>query len=102
MHAPHFNVPTSTIALPAAWSELSEPAFAIWLRLMVVPWRELLKGRGHLARLLDMPPRTLDRRLRELRNKGYIRLVPNRNGLPTTLVITRRATIVGPSAFVKL
>lgn len=97
-----FTLIEDAITLADAWEELSEGGFAFWLRLQDVSASVLTKGRQHLARELNMTRRTTDRRLRELRNEGYIRLVAQRSGAPTLIILSRRALIVGPTRFLKL
>lgn len=100
MHAPkqHAAEPTE---IEVAFAELSEGAFAVWIRLCIMPTL-FRAGRAKLARELGYHPRTLDRRLRELRDRRYIRLVMHGDGKATDILLTRRAMIVGPSGFVKL
>lgn len=86
-----------------AFGELTSDAFALWIRLMFVPGKVLERGRRELSQHLNVPERTLDRRLAELRNKAYLRIVPPPSpGYPTKIEIVRRATIVGPNLFVRL
>lgn len=87
--------------LDDAFAELSEGAFAVWIRLMVLP-TPCLAGRRRCARALGYSPRTLDRRLRELHGKGYVRLIMRREGRSTQIVLARRALIVGPSEFMSV
>lgn len=91
------------ITIDRAYRELTPASFALWLRMMVISQLELNKGRAHLSRLLGESDRTLDRRLRELRTKGYIAIEsPTKPGRPSKLRLKRRAVISGADHFIKL
>jgi len=81
--------------------ELSEGAFAVWIRLCagpVVPRR----GRAALARELGYSRATFDRRLRELRDLGYIRLVMHGDGKRTDIILAKRALALGINGIAKV
>lgn len=93
---PHARENDEFTGLSSAWVELSRDAFAVWTMLMIVPGTTLDAGRTALAASLDMPVRTLNRILRELRNKAYVRVVPARAGNSprhATIVVLRRARL---------
>lgn len=101
MLAHHVKEP-APFPLDDAWGELGRDAFAVWVRLMLVPSRKLCGGRNVLAEHLQMAPRTLSRFLYELRNKGYLRLIRSHESGRLEVHILRRALIVGPTAFVRI
>ena len=88
--------------LDAAFGDLSAAAFALWIRLMTLPRRDLEGGQLHLGRLLGWSRRAIETRLRELKNKGYIRLTHDARGYRRQVVVLHRALISGPSQFVML
>jgi hypothetical protein len=88
---------TQPFPVQDALAELSEGAFCVWVAMLAIPPAELRKGRRNLARLTRYPRSTLDRRLRELRDKGYIRLVMHgfESGTPTEIILVKRAQLAG-------
>jgi len=88
--------------IPVAYSELTPPAFAVWLRLMVESRDVLRIGRRKLAGLLDYSEKRSNVILRELYLKGYVSFVPNGPGRPTEIIIERRALISARDGFVRL
>ncbi len=84
----------------SAFADLSAGAFALWIRLMTLPRRELERGQLHLGRLLGWSRRATETRLRELKNKGYIRLPHDEQQYRRQVVVVHRALISGPSQFV--
>lgn len=82
------------IGIKEAYSELTRAGFAAWFRLVVEPPETLTRGRVHLAKVLGYSERRADDIFRELKRKGYIRLIrAHRPGLPTRVVIERRPLI---------
>lgn len=95
----HPGVGPATI--PAAYDELSQEAFAAWIRLMVAGEAELSAGRASFARMLGYKERRSNEVLRELHLKGYIsfNVTPGKH---TRVVIDRRALISARANFVRL
>lgn len=94
---------SSSASIEEAYNDLSRNAFAIWIRLMVTPERELEAGRKALARSFGCSVSAFNRTIRELKLKGYVDLVPQaKAGEPSTIVISKRARLVGRDHFVKL
>lgn len=92
--------PEATI--PEAYGELSQEAFAVWIRLMIASDDELSRGRGWIAaNLLNYSEPRANTILRELKRKGYVEFKPD-PGRATTIIIKRRAKIVGRNRFVRL
>lgn len=86
-----------------AYNELSQEAFAVWMRLLVAKDTELSKGRGALADLLGYSEGRSNAILRELKHKGYIEFQKSyRIGLPTLVKILRRGLVTGPSRIMKM
>lgn len=69
-------------SIEEGFQTLSKPAFALWIRLMVVPTLDLRRGRCHVIRCLGVKKSQFNVALRELSNKGYIRLIQSK-GSPT-------------------
>lgn len=91
------------ISIEKGYEELSHSAFSVWIRLMMVNDDKLKSGRLRMAKLLGYSDSRSDCVLRELKNKGYLRLIPGpRNGTPTVVEIRRRASISGRNRFLKL
>lgn len=67
----------TSIATPVedALAELSPDLFTLWIRLMLVPRGDLVRGVAHLARVIGMTYAKLDRRLDGLHGVGYVRLI---------------------------
>lgn len=89
------------IAIEEAYDELSQQAFAVWIRLMTANPHELI-GRRNIAKLMNYSPSYCDTILRELKHKGYIKFVKAPPGQPSELIIYRRALLSGPSSFINL
>jgi len=85
-----------------AFKELSKSAFAVWIRLMMVPEKQLV-NRIEMAKLLEYSPAQCNSILRELKQKGYLKMIRgSKVGDPTRFVIKRRAIIAGPNQFLSL
>lgn len=80
------------------YNELSVPAFACWIRMMTIPIWELHLGRKHMAKQLGIPRSTVNKHLRELHEKGYVRLEKH-PGRPTHIVILLAPVLVSPNNF---
>jgi hypothetical protein len=81
------------VSIPQAYSELSQEAFAVLLRLAVEPRDVLRRGRGKIARLLSYSERRSNEVLRELHHKGYVQFITGIPGTPTEIVLQRRVLI---------
>jgi len=88
------------ITIPQAYRSLSKQAFAVWIRLLVVPDKQLV-NRSKIAKMLGYSAANSDVVLRELKLKGYITW-GRYPGRPSRLVIRRRAFLSGPTNFVHL
>ena len=82
------------------FDELTRGGFAIWIRFMMVPEAEMT-GRKQLAEAFGMSRQAFSERARELRRKGYIKIVPVPGG-KTRFQLVKKAIIVGPNQFIKL
>lgn len=97
------NMGDGPISIKVAYDELSQEAFAVWIRLMVTTEEELRAGRGSVARLVGYSEGRSNEILRELKNKGYVEFNKGDHpGLPTEIIITRRPIVSGRNRFVKL
>lgn len=86
-----------------AYNELSQEAFAVWMRLLVARDSELAKGRGPVADMLGYSEGRSNAILRELKHKEYIEFVKSdRIGEPTLIRILRRALVSGPSRIIRI
>ena len=91
---------TDFCAIEDAVAELGPPAFTLWIRIAAtIDFRAKFKSRGELARAFDLPVRTSNRHLRELRNKGYLRLVQLNGGHGTQIILHKRPMIQTPHSF---
>lgn len=89
--------------IPEAYSELSQEAFAIWMRLLCCSDTQLEQGRKAISIVLGYSEGRSNVILRELKHKGYITFKPaDRPGLPTTINIRRKAIISGPARIIRL
>ena len=88
--------------LDSAFKDLTAGAFALWVLLMTLPRSELEAGQRSLSNLVGLSRRSVEHRLKELRNKGYIRLVYDGKRYRRKIVLVHRALISGPSLFVML
>lgn len=88
----------AAVTVEQAYRELNAEAFALWLRLMIVP-DAALESRAALARYVSVPLRSVNRYLRELRNKGYVTLLKGtKKGAisgPTQIRLNARLALVG-------
>lgn len=94
----------AAVKLDAAYDDLTRQAFAVWVRMMVEP-ESALNGLGveGLARKFSYKQRAFFEVLRQLRDKGYIRIVSAaRPGKPAAILIAKRPLLVGRDHFVKL
>jgi hypothetical protein len=90
------------ITIIDAYDDLTNPAFAVWMRLLVTPEKSLT-NREKLAVKLHYSTAGLDNILGELKRKGYIQIqTPSRPGLPSKIIISRRAKIFGRNKIVTL
>ena len=66
-----------TAAMPVenALTELSPELFKLWIRLMLVPRSDLVRGIAHLARIVGMTYAKLQCRIEGLHALGYLRLI---------------------------
>ncbi len=91
------------ITIADAYAQLSQEAFAVWMRLHVCTPEELDGGRQNLAKLLGLSNGRSNEVLRELVAKRFVQMNrAERNGLPTQTVLVKRALLVGRDAIIKL
>jgi hypothetical protein len=89
--------------IPEAYSELTDEAFAFWMRLHHCSDEELKKGRAHLARaVMKKSESRCSGILQELRLKGYIAIHSPGLPRPSTVTLIKRCKIVGRTKFITL
>ncbi|GAG41452.1 unnamed protein product, partial [marine sediment metagenome] len=90
--------------IEVGYQALTREAFAVWIRLMVEPENVLESaGLARLAERFNYRERAFKEILRQLRNKGYVRIEsPPRPGVPAKLFIQRRVLLVGRDHFIRL
>jgi len=95
--------PDEWVRLDEAYDALTREAYAVWVRMMLVP-SSSLEGAGlaGLARVFRYKERGFREVLRELRNKGYLRVVtPPRPGQKAAIEIVKKPVLVGADRFVR-
>jgi hypothetical protein len=85
-----------------AYSELTYRAFAVWIRLMVATPDQLASGKKELSKVCNYSTSHFYTILNELHNKDYIRHTPAPLYRPHTIILHKRAMIVGRNHFVRL
>jgi len=85
-----------------AYKDLTNAAFAVWMRLVVADESDLKSGRAHIASLLGRSQRTSDRWLHELRRKGYISFIRKGSFRPTEIIIERQPLISARGRFLRI
>lgn len=81
------------IEISQAWRELTAQSFAAWIRIHAFTAQALKGGRETWARVLGAPRSTVYCWLKELEEKGFIKLIPRCNKTKTGMVLTKRARI---------
>jgi hypothetical protein len=81
------------IEIQEAWTDLRPQSFAMWIRFHVFTAQQLKGGRSMWARAVKVSEFTMYSWLKELVDKGYIRLVKNANAQRTGLVLLKRARV---------
>ncbi len=84
-----------------AYEELTQVAFAVWIRLQVAEPKQLV-GRSKIAKAIGYSVARSDEILRELKLKGYVKMMPRGNGRASYLVLHRVPILSGPSGFITL
>lgn len=85
-----------------AFDELSQEAFAFWIRMMTMEDEDFV-GRRTIARKFKVSEGRSNVVLRELKNCGYLRFEPGpRRGTQTQIVLMKRVILVGRDRFIKL
>lgn len=82
------------------FDELTRAGFAIWIRFMMLSEAEMI-GRKQLAEVFGMSRQAFSERARELRRKGYLKIIAVPGG-KTRFLLIKKAIIVGPNQFIKL
>ena len=91
------------VRLDEAYDDLTREAYAVWIRLQIVPDHELRRfGLIHLAEKFRYRQRQFGTVMRQLRNKGYVRYQAGLPGVPANIQITKRPLLVGFDRFIKL
>lgn len=90
--------------LDKAYQELTRDAFAVWIRMMIIPEIELKTlGIKKLAKIFKYSRPGLYSILKELQNGGYIRIESaQKTGYTTKIYIERKAMILGGNHFIRL
>jgi len=92
-----------THRIEKAFNELSQEAFAIWIRLMMASPKQLKSGRTKLAEMTNYSEGRFSVILKELKNNGYVTIHPGPYpGTPSEIKLTRKALIAGKNHFVIL
>lgn len=89
IHLPSAKVEFITVA--KAYDELTDEAFAIWIRMHFMP--EEVVGQMPLAKELNKSPRQLSVKFRELKEKGYMHMASPGLPAPTTYKLVKRGKI---------
>lgn len=108
--APKTTAPSSTpsvspdgVSVPQAYTELTQEAFAFWMRLHHCSDEELRAGRAGLARqVFKMSDARVGVVLRELRLKSYIDVINPGLPSPIEIKLLKRCRIVGRTRFITL
>lgn len=86
---------SAEFTVPGAYSELSRPAFAVWIRLAGLRERELSHSRKRLASLLGYSEPRARAIFRELVRKGFLVIEPSRGpARPSRIFLVRRALVL--------
>lgn len=85
-----------------AYKELSQEAFATWMRFQVATDSQLTAGRKHVTKMMGLSDGRAYVILKELENKGYIEIYREHIGVPSEIRVLKRALISGPNRIVKL
>jgi len=92
---------TNYIKIEDAFEELGGNVFAVWIRLMMLRDHQLI-GRANVAAAIGIPLSTCNKMLRELELLNYVECKNNGLGKKTTVVLIKRAAIIGFNRFVRL
>lgn len=88
--------------LADAYDQLSQQAFAVWVRLAVAERSALRVGRAQLSAMLGYSRRQGDQVMRELEHKGFIAFVPHGPWRKTIVVIVRKPLLETGHSFVRM
>ena len=88
--------------IETAYSELSCPALAVWLKLLSYDSKTLKSGRCSLSKSLGYSQRRSNQILRELERKNYISFTTHGSGKPTEVVVERKLLIKSEYSVVRL
>lgn len=92
----------SGVPIETAYSELSQEAFAAWIRLHVADKTEMV-GRKKMCKILEYSEGRSNVILRELKLKGYVKFIPGPNpGVPTKFILLKKVLLAGNSQFINL
>jgi len=88
--------------IESAYRELTRPAFAVWIRMMVIPERFFLKGRNKMAKKLGYSEPGADPVFRELSRKGYLKLESSGPFVPVKITLVKRLILKGDDHIVNM
>lgn len=92
----------SGVPIEVAYSELSQEAFAAWIRLHVADKKEMI-GRKKMCKILEYSEGRSNVILRELKLKGYLKFIPGPNpGVPTKFLLIKKVLLAGNNQFINL
>jgi len=90
------------VTVEEAYEDLTHHAFAVWIRLLAHPKKEIF-NRKKISTMLDYSRQRCNEVLRELYHKSYIHIEPpTKPGQPSKITIVKRCKIVGPTQFLTL
>lgn len=81
------------IEIQEGWDALSPRAFAFWIRCHVFTAQQLKGGRAMWAKAIKVSEFTMYSWLKELVDKGFVRLIKNVKAQRTGLVLLKRARV---------
>lgn len=88
------------VSIADAYDDLTRNAFAIWIRMHTMTPNQLAMGRAKIARVFNYSSDRNNVVMRELFHKGFIVFEPKGVGKPTTIHLTKRASVRGSAYFV--
>lgn len=90
------------VSIEVAYTELTPPAFSVWMRMHVAHDDELI-GRANIAKTIEYSEGRSNVILKELKLKGYINVIPGPGPVyPTRFELKRRVVLKGNNQFITL
>lgn len=102
MHDPIQVKKVFIIAVEKAYLDLSQEAFAMWIRFLGTSQEELCRGRSWLAKSMKLPLSSFNRYLKELSDKNYVKLSTVEKEHRTRVDMTYVAAFKDSSIFSKV